>query len=300
LAANRDQGDEEEQAHAAIVRFGRLLRAAGVDLSEYACRVSRTPPAAIDFGTRSDDYAEHRPGFPASFYDRLEGFAALDGARALDLGTGPGVIAIELAARGAAVTGIDIAENQIRAAELRAAERGLADRCAFRVAPAEATGLEHASVDLVTAGQCWIWFDQDRALAEVLRILRPGGLVVIAHYCYLPAHSAVAAATEALILEHNPGWGMGGHDGLYPEHIDAVIGGGFDFVEQFCYDHDQSFTHAGWRGRIRTCNGVGSGAMTPREVAAFDAALAQLLRDRFPCEPLAIKHRVWAVVARRP
>ena len=51
---------------------------------------------------------------------------------------------------------------------------------------------------------------------------------------------------------------------------------------------------------MRTCNGVGSGVMTDEQVAAFDAALAQLLRREFPDEPLLIKHRVWAVIVCKP
>ena len=72
---------------------------------------------AVDFGRHSDDYAQQRPGFPLAFYDRLETLRPLRGARALDLGTGPGVVALELAARGARVVGLDISENQIRAAD---------------------------------------------------------------------------------------------------------------------------------------------------------------------------------------
>ena len=79
----------------------------------------------VDFGKRSGDYAEHRPGFPDSFYDRLASFRALEGSRAIDVGTGPGIIALELAKRGATVTGLDIAESQIRTARQRAAATGL-------------------------------------------------------------------------------------------------------------------------------------------------------------------------------
>ena len=43
-------------------------------------------PTHVDFGRRSDDYARFRPGFPDSFYDRLEDHLSLDGATAVDLG----------------------------------------------------------------------------------------------------------------------------------------------------------------------------------------------------------------------
>ncbi|MCH7798592.1 MAG: methyltransferase domain-containing protein [Planctomycetes bacterium] len=254
----------------------------------------------IDFGRRSDDYARLRPGFPDSFYDRLETHLSLADTTALDLGTGPGVVALALARRGARVTGLDIAPNQIRAARRRATDLGLDDLTEFHARPAEDTQVPDTSVDLVIAGQCWGWFDHDRALAEVVRVLRPGGRHVIAHFCYLPGRSAVAARTEHLILQHNPGWTMSGRTGIYGHYIDQMQRLGMQLVEQFCYDTVQPFTHEQWRGRIRTSNGVGSGVMSDEQVDAFDDALAALLAEEFPEEPLLIEHRVWAAITRKP
>jgi len=62
-------------------------------------------------------------------------------------------------------------------------------------------------------------------------------------------------------------------------------------------DVDVPFTHDAWRGRMRSSNGVGA-SLSAAEVAAFDAELARLLRERFPEEPLVVPHRVWALVAR--
>ena len=67
------------------------------------------------------------------------------------------------------------------------------------------------------------------------------------------------------------------------------------FVEAFCYEHDEVFTHAAWRGRMRTCNGVGSGGLAPAEVVRFDEALGNLLRSGYP-DPVVVEHRVWCVV----
>ena len=254
--------------------------------------------AIVDFGRHSDDYATYRPGFPASFYDRVAAIVRIDGVRALDLGTGPGVMALELAARGAQVTGVDISHGQIAAARRVARARNLQDRARFIVAPAEHTGLESASIELVTAGQCWHWFDGGAVLSEVRRVLSDGGVLAVAHYSYLAEHCPVARDTEALILEYNRSWTMAGSPGVYPEQIDDLIHGGFRLVEQFCYHHDEVFTHAGWRGRMRTCNGVGSGGLTPSQVERFDAALSRLLVQRFP-EPMKVEHRIWCVVVRK-
>ncbi len=254
----------------------------------------------VDFGRRSEDYAKYRPGLPESFYDRVESFISLTGTRAVDLGTGPGIVAIELAKHGATIIGVDISQNQINAARDRAVKVGVADRCTFVVAPAENTTLPAGEFDLVAAGQCWGWFGEPAALREVDRLLRPGGWLIVPQNCYLPRLDDVALATERLILHYNPDWTMADFDGLYPQRIDALIRGGFQFVEQCCYDNHQPFTHEAWRGRIRTCNGVGSGSMSESQVEQFDAALAELLRNEFPHEPLMIRHRVWVVIVRKP
>lgn len=254
---------------------------------------------SVDFGLRSRDYALHRHGPPATFYDRLASFVDLDGCRVLDLATGPGTLAFDLARRGARVTGIDRAEAQIDAARVRARELGLEGRTGFRVARAEHTGAPAGEVDLVTSGQSWHWFDAPGTVAEVLRVLRPGGTLAIVAYSYLSRHSDVAGDSEALILEFNPDWPMAGWTGLFPRWVEDVVEGGMTFVEQFCWDYDEVYSHEDWRGRIRTCNGVGSGGLPPAEVARFDAAHAAMLRERYP-DPMVVRHRLWAVVARAP
>jgi SAM-dependent methyltransferase len=52
----------------------------------------------------------------------------------------------------------------------------------YRTAPAEASGLEPASLDLVTVAQAAHWFDLPAFYAEVRRVLKPGG--VLALWCY--------------------------------------------------------------------------------------------------------------------
>jgi SAM-dependent methyltransferase len=253
----------------------------------------------VDFGRRSADYAAYRPGFPDSFYERLGALAKIDGSRVLDLGTGPGVVALEFAKRGAVVMGVDVAENQIGFAVKCADELDLAQRCRFLVRNAEDTQLEPCSFDWVTAGQCWHWFNGPAALAEAKRVLRPGGLLVIARFAYATARSEIAHLTDELILKHNPTWTFAFEAAMNPRQGEELIEGGMDLVEEFNYYHPQTFTHEGWRGRMRTCNGVGSRITDPQGVAVFDRELAEMLREHGFSDPMTIEHRVWAVVARK-
>ncbi|MFV2001148.1 MAG: class I SAM-dependent methyltransferase [Acidimicrobiia bacterium] len=244
----------------------------------------------IDFGRTVADYERHRPGFPDQFFSLLvdRGWVT-SGQRVLDLGTGTGSVAFGLADVGLDVTGLDISSELLDGARRTAKNRCLEVR--FVEGTAESTGQDDASFDVVTAGQCWWWFDSDRAAREVTRVLRPGGRLVICDFSYLPLEGNVSERTEQLILQHNPGWTKAGGTRIHPEQVTALDRGGYESVESFSYLVDITFTHEAWRGRVRTCNGVGS-ALSDVEVEYFDGQLRQLLEDEFPAK-LVIPHRIF-------
>ncbi len=247
---------------------------------------------SIDFGRTAADYERHRPGFPEGFFDRLESISWIEsGQRALDLGTGTGSLALGFASRGLAVTGLDLAPELLDVARQTAIDHDLSVQ--FIEGRAEATGRDDGEFDLVSAGQCWWWFDADAATREARRVLAPSGRLLICDFCYLPVTGNVASRTEQLILDHNPGWPKAGWSGIHPEQVNALDHGGFREVESFSYVIDVPFSHEAWRGRIRTCNGVGS-ALSPDEVERFDEELVGVLAEDFPGE-LFVPHRVFAV-----
>jgi SAM-dependent methyltransferase len=253
-----------------------------------------------DWSATSADYAKHRQGFPPRFYEMIEreGLFA-SGMRVLDLGTGTGTVARALARMGGEVIGLDPAPGQVAAARELAAAEGLGDRAQFMEGLAERTGLPEAGFDLVVAAQCWHWFDRSLAAAEARRVLRPGGALLICHHDWLPLAGSVAHATEFLIEAHNPRWRMGRGTGFYPAWATDMAIAGLERLGFAGFDHDALYPRADWRGRVRASAGVG-GAMEGEAVASFDAELAALLDARFPAEPLAVPHRVFAIWAFRP
>lgn len=212
------------------------------------------------------------------------------GQRVLDLGTGTGSLALGFAARGLEATGLDISAELLEVAARVAAERCV--RASFVKGNAEATGQDDASYDLVSAGQCWWWFDAKAAAREARRILVDGGRLLICNFSYVAMPGNVAGRTEELILEHNPGWTKAGWRGIHPEQVRALDESGFRAVESFSYTADVPFTHESWRGRVRTCNGVGA-ALSSEHVERFDAELADLLAREFP-DRLLVAHRIFA------
>jgi SAM-dependent methyltransferase len=246
----------------------------------------------IDWSRTSGDYAAHRPGPPPRLFDLLQALGiGVPGQRLLDLGTGTGLVAREFARRGARVSGIDIAPGQIAAARQAAATEGL--DVDFRVAPAETCPFDAASFDVAVASQCWMYFDVARTVAELRRILAPGGVLVTTHFSWLPHADSVAAASEALVLRFNPAWQGGGWSGAVPAEP-AWAAGRATVKAMFWFDSDVPFTRESWRGRMRACRGVGA-TLGDDAVVAFDAALAEWLAA---CTPpsFTVRHRIDAHV----
>ena len=254
--------------------------------------------AGVAFGKTAANYAQHRAGFPPAFFKLLlaRGWVQA-GQRVVDLGCGTGTLARGLALLGAAVTGVDPAHALLD--EARGLDRAAGAHVVYHETTAEATGLASGSVDLVTAGQCWHWFDRKAAAEEVTRVLKPGGRALIAHFDWLPLPGNVVEATEALILQHNPTWAGAGGTGLYPEWLIDLAQVGFRGLETASFDVTVRYTHVAWRGRIRASAGVAA-SMTEDATKAFDRDLAETLARDFPIDPIKVPHRVWRVTGATP
>lgn len=165
-------------------------------------------------------------------------------------------------------------------------------------ARAEKLPFDDSTFDVVSAGQCWHWFERPLAAREAHRVLKDGGWIVIAHFDWIPTAGNVVDATEQLIMRHNPQWRMAGGNGIHAGELADVAQAGFANVESFSFDVGAAYTHEAWRGRIRASAGV-SASLTPDQVARFDAELAAMIASRFPEDPLIVPHRIWAVTAQK-
>lgn len=254
--------------------------------------------SAVDFGRVAKDYSLYRAEFPLSFFDELATKGVVHpNLLAVDVGTGTGTIARGLTRQGCLVIGID--PSQALLDQARKLDRDAGLTIEYRVGTAEATGLTDDAVDVVSAGQCWHWFDRRAAAMEARRILRPGGAIVICYFDWLPLPGSVVEATEALILRHNARWPGAGGLGIHPEIAADISVAGFRGITTFSYDVEVPYSHEAWRGRIRASAGVAA-SLPDAAVTRFDHELAAMLREQFPSDALSIPHRVWALVATAP
>jgi SAM-dependent methyltransferase len=125
------------------------------------------------FDPLAQAYDAFRTGYAEELFDVLFESGLAAGARVVDVGCGTGLVAEELIKRGCCVTGLDISEPMLERARARVPQ------ATFLVAHAEALPFPVAAFDAATSAQAFHWFDQPRALAELARVVRPGGLVAV-------------------------------------------------------------------------------------------------------------------------
>jgi SAM-dependent methyltransferase len=144
--------------------------------------------ATDHFSGHAADYAKARPGYPVELFAWL---AQQCPTRHLawDCGTGNGQAAQALAEHFQRVHATDLSAGQVAQAKPH-------PRIDYRVAPAETSGLQDHSCDLVAVAQALHWFCNERFYAEVRRVLKPGGLFAAWTYTLLRGEPELNAIIE--------------------------------------------------------------------------------------------------------
>ena len=123
-------------------------------------------------------YVAHRPRYPAEFVSALASELGLDGTgRLLDLGCGPGFVAIAMAPYYAAAVGVDPEPLMLEAArEESAAASSIAT---FELGSSETLDPADGPFRTVTMGRSFHWMDRTRTLVALDAIIEPDGAVVL-------------------------------------------------------------------------------------------------------------------------
>jgi len=141
-------------------------------------------------------YDRARPGYPPEAVEfAVRPLRDRPGLRALDVGAGTGKLTRQLCAAGIATIAVEPAPGMLKVL------KHTVSRAQVLAGSAEELPLPDASVDLVTVGQAFHWFDLDRALPELARVLRPGGRLAL-FYNSRDASVAWVRALGGLIGDH--------------------------------------------------------------------------------------------------
>jgi ubiquinone/menaquinone biosynthesis C-methylase UbiE len=127
---------------------------------------------ASSFGAQAAAYAEHRPDYPVAAVRWALDASTPTPKAVLDLAAGTGKLTAGLVDLGLEVTAVEPDTEML--AELL---RGLPSVTALE-GHAERIPLPDASMDGVFVGQAFHWFDVDKALTEIGRVLKPGGVLL--------------------------------------------------------------------------------------------------------------------------
>ncbi len=203
------------------------------------------------FSDRVEAYVRYRPTYPPTVIDLLRSECGLNASSVVaDLGSGPGNLTALLLPIAARVYAVEPNKEMREAAErLLAEHRNLVSIAAS----AEETGLPDGSVDLITAGQAFHWFDRSKAKGEFARILR-GGRVALIWNRRLTGESDFLRGYEELLLRYSPEYREVNHANIAAEELEEFFAPtGF---QKRTFPNQQLFDWEGLTGRVMSSSYV--------------------------------------------
>lgn len=198
------------------------------------------------FSSRVADYVKYRPGYPPALLRLLEAECGLTQESLIaDVGSGTGILSELFLKNGNRVYGVE-PNREMR----EAGEQLLASYANFVSVDgrAEATTLEDACVDFVTAGQAFHWFDPPGARQEFKRILREGGWAVLAWNDRRTSGTPLLEDYERLLLEYGLDYREVSMKYMEEASLSALFGP--SEVRTATFDNEQVFDFEGLRGRL--------------------------------------------------
>lgn len=130
------------------------------------------------FRSTAEFYARYRPRYPRKLIDDVAAFCGLDGTgRMIDLGCGPGFLAIAFAPYFTEIVGVDPEPEMLDAARREAQDAGVA--LTLRRASSADLGSDFGSFRMVTMGRSFHWMDRDATLQALDALIEPDGAIVL-------------------------------------------------------------------------------------------------------------------------
>lgn len=214
------------------------------------------------FGAQADAYTKFRPGYPPEVFDYLLGLVNGTGnpPDVVDIGAGTGQLTAGFAQRDCRVVGVE-PDERMRA--VLASREGIADTFG---GSAESLPLPDSSADLVTGAQMWHWVDPAKAVPEIARVLRPGGVLAIIWSLRDDNEAWLRAMEDVVELPDSYKW--------FRKHDVPVLADPFGPMQMREFAFTQTSTPEGLVGLVGTFSHV---ALSDRRVE-IEAGVRELTR----------------------
>ncbi|MQA99751.1 MAG: methyltransferase domain-containing protein [Actinobacteria bacterium] len=194
------------------------------------------------FLSRAHDYGRYRPGYPV---DAIRWVVGDEPTTVVDIGCGPGNLTSRLVELGHSVIGVDPSVAMLQGA--------IAQGLNVVGAAAEALPLGNATVDVLTAATAFHWFDHERAVPEMRRVLCAGGCVGLLTNMRDETVPWVKALSDIVGSEAAMAATLGGAEGMEAEFVVKLEGSGlFDSTEHRVFDFEQELTEEQLMGLMRS------------------------------------------------
>jgi ubiquinone/menaquinone biosynthesis C-methylase UbiE len=197
------------------------------------------------FSNRVENYLKYRPSYPPEIIPLLESECGLTPESSIaDLGSGTGFLTELFLKHGNPCFGVE--PNP----EMRAAgEKVLSQYPRFRSVDgtAESTGLPDHSVDFLSAGQAFHWFNRERARPEFIRILKPMGWLVLIWNGYRIETSPFMASYQDLVVRYGTDYSEVQREVVTCD-VESFYAPGTCRLANF--DYHQVFDYQGLQGRL--------------------------------------------------
>ena len=232
---------------------------------------------AFDWGLTSKEYARFRDIYPELFYQKIvERNLCVSGQKVLDLGTGTGVLPRNMYKYGADWIGTDISKNQITEAIRLSKENNMDIK--YIVSSTEDISFPDETFDVITACQCFWYFDHKKTAPKLFNMLKKDGKLLVLYMAWLPFEDKIAGESETLVLKYSPDW-SGARETVRPIDIPDCVYDYFEMISREEYLIKVPFTKETWHGRMKACRGVG-------------ASLSNEELKKWECEHLALLDKI--------
>lgn len=223
----------------------------------------------FDWGRTAGIYAKSRNIYPQEFWEMLYSLnVGKSDQKILDIGTGTGILPMNMRKYGGDYTGVDLSPEMIAQAQSMMSDVN------FVCANAHYLPFKNNSFDVVTALQCWVYFNKKILLPELHRVLNNNGTLCIMFMTWLPDEDEIIRKSFKIIKQYNPNWSG------FMKRSDRIdfhwLSRDFSIETVIKKDFHLPFSRESWCDRMIASRGVGA-TLSKKKVIEFCDELMNML-----------------------